>query len=114
MGQEPCAPEVGNGAAVVKPPSALFRRIFFRQIESKPSRSNPTVQIEGYPFDRNFCQYALTIILVLTRSRKRVYKFRSLFLKANFGSVLLKYVFSYLQFCHSTCFNHKISVLTPI
>jgi hypothetical protein len=41
-------------------------------------------------------------------------EFYFLFSKAYFSSVILKYVFKYLQFCHSTCFRHNFSVLTPI
>ena len=47
-------------------PPALFRLDFplFRQIESKPFRSNPAAQTEGYPFDRNFVNKPLQLFPV--------------------------------------------------
>jgi hypothetical protein len=39
---------------------------------------------------------------------------RLLVLKTYFFPVNQKYVFWYLQFCHSNCFGRKIFVLTPI
>jgi hypothetical protein len=54
-----------------------------------------------------FCELKPAVLSV-------IHEIRLLVLKTYFFPVNQKYVFWYLQFCHSNCFGRKIFVLTPI
>jgi hypothetical protein len=59
----------GHGAAVVQAPT-LFRPVLlslflcFRQISFQPSISNPSAQIERYPFVADFADTPLQLLLI--------------------------------------------------
>ena len=107
----------GHGAAVVQAAEALFqrpslsfsarlnpsRRFLIQWLRSKDTLSLLILQLRPYNYfgvnPRSFACFTVSVFFLS---------------KAYFRSDGLKYVFNYLQICHSTCFSRKIFVLTPI
>jgi hypothetical protein len=93
-----------DDSAAKSSPRVVVRRPFSNRrvgIEDTPSR--------GKNYKEPLCFHAIEPAVLSV-----IQEIRLLVLKTYFFPVNQKYVFWYLQFCHSNCFDRKIFVLTPI
>jgi hypothetical protein len=94
--------EIPDDSAAESSPKVVVRHPF----------SNRRVGIEDTPSRGKFIKESLDFSIIEPAVLSVIQGIHLLVLKTYFFPVNQKYVFWYLQFCHSNCFGRKIFVLT--